>query len=68
MTIEEITREIDDLSQTVYHLGRRCTDEQFDQDACGRVRITLRLIGEFLKNTSFSMDEFTAVLAEIDNE
>lgn len=68
MTIEEITRKIDDLSQEVYHLGRTCTDEQFDQDACGRIRTVLRLAGEFMKNMSFSMDEFVEVLEEITTE
>lgn len=68
MTIEELTRKIDDLSQEVYHLGRICTDEHFDYDACGRIRAVLRLAGELLKNTSFSMDEFVEVLEEITTE
>ena len=67
MTIEEITRKIDDLSQEVYHLGRTCTEEHFDQRDT-QLRSVLRLAGEFLKNMSFSMDEFVEVLEEITTE
>jgi hypothetical protein len=54
MTIEELSQKIDDLSQKVYELGRSCTDEHFQQD--GKHRAILCLAGEFLKNTSFTMD------------
>lgn len=67
MTIEEITRKIDDLSQEVYHLGRTCTDEYFGQHGT-QLRSVLRLAGESLKNMSFSMDEFVEVLEEITTE
>lgn len=57
MTIEELTLKIDELSQEVYALGRICTEEHFNKD--GKRRAVLRLVGEFLKNTSFTMDEFS---------
>lgn len=50
MTREEITKKLDDLSQEVYALGRECT-KHIEQPM-------LVLLGELLKNTSFTMDSF----------
>lgn len=74
MTIEEITQKIDDLSQRiyglskeVYDLGRTCTDEYFGQRGT-HLRSVLHLAGEFMKNMSFSMDDYVEVLEEITTE
>lgn len=56
MTREEITKKLDDLSQEVYALGRACNDYFTDS--------TLWITGEFLKNTSFTMDTLHSRLEE----
>lgn len=58
MTREEITKKLYDLSQEVYALGRACND-YFTEP-------TLWITGEFLKNTSFTMDTFFEQLESIE--
>lgn len=58
MTREELTTKLDDLSQEVYALGRECT-KHIEQPM-------LVLLGEMLKNTSFTMDTFFEQLESIE--
>lgn len=58
MTREELTTKLDDLSREVYALGRECT-KHIEQPM-------LVLLGEMLKNTSFTMDTFFEQLESIE--
>lgn len=54
MTREEIRQELDNLSHEIYRLGKVCTDKMGDT--------TLLIAGEFLKNTTFTLDTIIAQL------
>ena len=56
MTREEITKKLDDLSRELFSLGRDC-NEHFAEPV-------LWITGEFLRNTSYTMDTLHSRLEE----
>lgn len=61
MTREEITQEIEDLSQKLFQLGKQCDAKAFEDPARRAVYL---ICGEFLMNSSFTMDTVSARLRE----
>lgn len=57
MTREEITKKFGELSNEIHALGRCCTEQHFEEED-NHIREMLYVAGEFLKNTSFTMDTF----------
>ena len=55
MTREEITQRIEALSEEMFLLGKDCTFQHFNED--GNIRAALRIAGELLKNTSYTLDD-----------
>ena len=60
MTCEEIRQEMDNLSHELYVLGTHCTDKMGDP--------ILMLAGEFIKNTTFTLDSFITQLEMAGNK
>jgi hypothetical protein len=54
MTNNEIAQKIDKLAQELFDLGRTCTSQHFNEG--GKLRSALCIAGEFMKNTSFTLD------------
>ena len=54
MTREEIIKKLNNLSQELFDFGRTCTDQHFNE--VGKLRSAFLIAGEFLKNTSFTLD------------
>lgn len=57
MSREEIAKKLNDLSSEMYALGRICTEQHFEENETF-IREMFYVAGEFLKNTSFTMDSF----------
>lgn len=60
MAREEIRQELDCLSHEIYRVGKICTDKMGDA--------TLAVAGEFLKNTSFTIDSIITQLEIADTK
>lgn len=60
MTREEITKRIEALSGEMFLLGQACTSKHFDEE--GNIRAALRIAGELLKNTSYTLDDIAGEL------
>ena len=61
MTREEITKRIEALSEEMFLLGKDCTSQHFNEG--GNVRAALRIAGELLKNTSYTLDDIAGELS-----
>lgn len=61
MTREEITKRIEALSEEMFLLGKDCTSQHFNEE--GNVRAALRIAGELLKNTSYTLDDIAGELS-----
>lgn len=65
MTRKEITQKLARLSAEAYSLGCACTDAYY-KDTNVAASVLLYTLGEFLKNTTFTMDSFQGQLETIE--